>query len=106
MTPPRTRIVTLSEDALEEMLERAARKGSEAGIRETFTSLGVDISTAEARIKIQQDFSHLRKTRTYSERVATFSLAALITSLLGGVITLLWAGYQVIMKGGAPPHGP
>ena len=106
MTPPRTRIVTLSEAALEEMLERAARKGSEAGIRETFTSLGVDISTAETRIKMQEDFSHLRKTRTYSERMATFSLAALITSIIGAVLTMLWAGYQVIMKAGAPPHGP
>lgn len=99
------RRVSMDADELEAMLERAAHKGSEAGIRETFTSLGVDISTPEARIKVQADFAHLRKTRSVSERIATFSLAAVITAVISGMATLLWAGYQALIKA-APPHGP
>lgn len=94
--------MTISEEQLEELLERSARKGTEAGIRETFTSLGVDISSDESRIKAQLDFAHLRKSRTYSERIANFSLAALVTAIVSAFVTLLWAGYQMIMKG--PPH--
>ncbi len=114
--PGQTGARILSEHEIEDIAVRASRKTLDGA----FISLGIDPSDP---VKAQDDFAalrkmkevfedpeyqldraHLRKIRTYSERIANFSIAALISAVVGGIVTLLWAGYQMLMK--APPHGP
>lgn len=111
---------SLTPQQIEQIAEAAAEKAAVKVMRQTLLSMGIDpddmvqsqSNNAALRDMIglfkdqeyQKDRAHLRKIRVYSERMANFSLAALITAIVSGAAAMLWAGYQAVMK--LPPHPP
>ncbi len=92
--------MSLTESELEALVARAAEEGGRRGVHDAFLTLGID---TEKPIEAQKDFAHLHKSRIYSERMATFSLAALITAIISGAMTVAWAGYNALVNGKVPP---
>jgi len=105
---------------LETILERQAERSAEKTVNRVMTSFGLDPSDP---IQLQEDFAdlrsmrkmfrdeeyqkdraHLRKWRTNSEKMAGFSMAALISTVVAGVMALLLAGYQTILGHAPTPH--
>jgi hypothetical protein len=74
----------ITEARLKELLEEAATKGSKAGIEAAFTSLGIDTTTAAARIEAQRDMTFLRNMRVRASTIA-FGLLAGMAATAGAI---------------------
>jgi hypothetical protein len=81
------------------LLERAAEAGARRGIRETFTSLGLDVSSPKACIEAQKDMSFLRDMRKRAGIVATAIIAG-AAGFGGGLSALLQMSVGI-----DKPHG-
>lgn len=49
---------------------------------------------AEDEAAISEDFRYLRKWRLGSERVGSIGVTALVTVMVGGVLSALWIGFK------------
>ncbi len=58
------------------------------------TSFGID---EDDRKDIAEDFRYLRRWRKGAERVTGIGLTALVTLLVGGVLSALWLGLRAML---------
>ncbi len=52
---------------------------------------------AEDEAALSEDFRYLRKWRLGSERVGSIGVTALVTVMVGGVISALWIGFKAMV---------
>lgn len=73
-------------------------------VRETFITLGADLSDNRSIQALQKDFAYMRTQRIGGEKTVEFMRRAVITAFLGGVMFALWLGIKAAlsMKGVAP----
>lgn len=84
---------------LEKMLERAAEAGAKRAMKDTFTSMGLDISSPQACIEAQKDMSFLRDMRQRAGVVATAIIAG--AAGFGGGLSYLLSWVTTLDR----PHG-
>lgn len=60
-------------------------------VQHTLTQLGVD---SEDPLEMQKDFQHLREWRRAGEEIKSKAGLALITTLMGGIISLIVLGFK------------
>lgn len=73
-------------------------------VRDTLTSLGIDLSDTKALQSVQADFVFMRKQRQSSEKLADWIRHSAVVVLIGGVFTIVWYGVRaaLLIKGGGP----
>lgn len=66
-------------------------------------NIGYDITTPESRAEINKDHQFLRDWRTGTSTTKTAAVGVGITTIIGGVLWLLWNGIlQALTTGKAP----
>ncbi len=58
------------------------------------TTFGLD---DDDRLEFKADFQHLRRWRKSVEQASSFTVRAMITVIVGGVLGALWLGFKVMM---------
>jgi len=66
-------------------------------VRETFITLGADLSDNGSIQELQKDFAHLRRTREGGEQTAEFFKRGSIGVFIAAVLWALWQGIKVAL---------
>lgn len=83
----RTEVVTLTREEMRTLMTEA--------IKEAFKSLGVD---ANSPLEVQKDMAHLRRWRMAVDSASGTSFKVMITTLIAGLMGVLWLGLQNAFK--------
>jgi hypothetical protein len=79
-------------------MERIARSAASQAVRDTFLTIGIDVSDPEGILEAQRDWAHLRKWKKTVEKTETITIRAFLTTLIGGGLALLWLGFGEAIK--------
>lgn len=73
-------------------------------VRQTFITLGADLSDNRSIQDLQKDFAYMRSQRVGGEKAIEFMRKTVISAFIGGLLFALWLGFQaaVRLKGVAP----
>lgn len=86
--------IIISERALEVMVAEVAEDAAEKAVRKVLKEIGLSTSD-EARIEeAKADIAHLRRFRKMWDRAALIIGTAVLTVLVGGLLTVLWLGIK------------
>ncbi len=80
------KMIHISEADLRKLLDEALVRHDELS--------GRDTSTPEARIELRQDMEFLRKLRQNWSAAAIKVGSLVLTAIVGGIMTLVWAGLK------------
>ncbi len=83
----------MTHDEIKEIAEVAAR----AAVSEIFLRMGLAISHDTDIIQIQQDMTWLRNQRTATEELAKWVKRGLVTTVLSGMLYLLWEAFKIAL---------
>jgi hypothetical protein len=72
----------------------------EKTIEQTFLKFGIDLSTPEKVVQLQDDLRYVREWRTSMTMVRRAGLTAAIGTLVTGAIAALWLGVRHMLNGG------
>lgn len=75
-----------------EMTKDELRSLIKETVSDTLTQLGLE---NRSPMEMQRDFQFLRKMRKGSESVGKAAVVAIVTTLVGGVLALLWLGFKL-----------
>lgn len=78
-------------------LERAAELGAQKAIERMMLILGVDVHSSTDLNALRADLYHARKIRTTSEKIGWVAVAVIVTSLVGGAVAFVVAGFKAAM---------
>ena len=79
---------------MSEDLHEIARLTAKATVQETFTALGVNISTTEGIIEAQQDFAWTRSARLTVRKLRMHAITVLVGLLVTGTAYAVWNSIQ------------
>jgi hypothetical protein len=79
-------------------IERIARTAASQAVRETFLTIGIDVSGPDGVLEAQRDWAHLRKWKKTVEKTEVITIRAILTTLIGGGLALLWIGFGEAIK--------
>lgn len=63
-------------------------------VETTLERLGLDVSDADQRAELREDFAHLRKWRKTVHKVEGLSLGVAITTFTSGILAAMVMGWQ------------
>jgi hypothetical protein len=64
-------------------------------VRETFVTLGADLSDNGSILALQKDFAHMRKQREGGEQTAEFLKRSAIGVFIAAFLWAMWQGFKV-----------
>jgi hypothetical protein len=73
-----------------------AKMAAKEAVQETFTALGVNISTADGVLRAQKNFAHLDATRAGVETIKKAALGSLAAGVLTAFGTGLWYAFDLV----------
>lgn len=96
------RIITMSRDELESLIEAACEKA----VQRAFHDLGLRSDEPKMVEEAREDFRFIRRWRTTFDSAAAKIGGAVIVTVMAGVLGLLWAGFQIAItaKTGVTPR--
>ena len=83
-------------------LEAAIEKGTERGVQKAFTRIGIDVSTPDAIIKRQDEFSYLRQKHADSRDARRQAQKLIIDKGFYVFFTVITLGVYHFIKHGGP----
>jgi hypothetical protein len=84
--------------------EAAARVIAKAAVQETFTALGVDVTTPAGIIETQQDFAWTRGMRLTARKLRMHMVTVVLTVMASGVCYAVWQA--IVAKAESEPPAP
>lgn len=81
----------LSHEAINIIVDKA--------VRNTLTTLGIDISSTKELRHVQADFIYIRQQRIGAEEVGKWTKKACVGAFISGTLYALWVGFSAIAKG-------
>lgn len=64
-------------------------------VRETFTTLGVQVNDP---IEVQKDFQHLREWRTTTDSIKKKGIMTMVGILITGAVAAAWLGIKALVN--------
>jgi hypothetical protein len=90
------------DDSVRRIAEIAGREAGREAVKETFSNIGLDISSPSAKQEAQADLRYLRMQRTGAERIKetirTTGIRTAVGAVVLGLLTTLWMLIKEHMK--------
>lgn len=77
-------------------IQQIASAAADEAIRKMLVTLGVDATDADAILKVQKDFAHLRAWRESVDTIKKRTIVSAVTIITGGILGAIW----LAIKGG------
>ncbi|WP_431014543.1 hypothetical protein [Bradyrhizobium pachyrhizi] len=82
-------------------LEQIAKMAAKAAVSETFLTLGLNVSTPEAILSVQNQFATLRNIHYGMRHVRNVIIAGVLGAIVSGAVWAFWTGFKA--NAAAPP---
>jgi hypothetical protein len=88
----RTKMITVSEDRLAEIIREAVREPVREAVRAELFEAGLMLHEPEHKLDAREDFSFLRNMRKRFDTVSGWVGKIVVTALMAGVLAIFVAG--------------
>jgi hypothetical protein len=78
-------------------IESAAEAAVQRAIAGLLVSFGIDAADQKERTELRANFIHLRRRRKSVEQAQSYTVTAVITVAIGGVLGALWLGFKTML---------
>ena len=82
-------------------MEKLAKMAAKEAVSETFLTLGLNVSTPEAILSVQNQFATLRNIHYSMRQVRNVIIAGVLGAAVSGAVWAFWTGFKA--NASAPP---
>lgn len=90
----RTKMITVSEDRLTEIVREAVRQPVRDAVRAELFEAGLMLHEPEHKLDAREDFTFLRNMRQRFDTVSGWVGKAVVTAIMAGVLAVFVAGFK------------
>ncbi|WP_426526789.1 hypothetical protein [Bradyrhizobium sp. McL0615] len=87
-------------------MEKLAKMAAKEAVSETFLSLGLNVSTPDAILSVQNQFATLRNLHYSMRQARNVIIAGVLGALVSGGVYAFWAGFKASAAAPATTSAP